>query len=128
MRHLLRSKKLLFIICGAFNFIISNSILLLLLPRINTSTASGISVGLNFFLGYILNRNFVFQKRKQLGQGNFVYFYRYLVIAIGSWIIYMISIPLLHNTFQVSKKVAAIILIPFLTVYSYLSQSRFVFK
>ena len=128
MRHLIKSKQLLFIICGAFNFIISNSILLLLLPRINTSTASGISVGLNFFLGYILNRNFVFQRRKQLGQGNFVYFYRYLVIAIGSWIIYMISIPLLHNTFQVSKQVAAIILIPFLTVYSYLSQSRFVFK
>ena len=128
MNRLIKSKQALFIICGGFNFLASNLTLLFLLPKINTSIASGVSVGINFFLGYLLNRNFVFKKQKYLGYDNFMYFSRYLLVSIGSWMIYIISIPLLHNTLHISKQTAAIALIPFLTIYSYLCQSRFVFK
>ena len=121
-------EKLRFLVFGVINFTATNLILVLLLPTIPTSLASGSAVIFNFLLGYFFNRYQVFGNRSFLSGKNYRYLKLYALVALGSWIIYMICIPILSSYLNVSKVISALLLIPILTIYSYLMQSRMVFN
>lgn len=118
-----------FLICGFANFILTNLLLISLLSiTLPTYLASGLTVLFNFILGYFINRNLVFRRRNWLQKQNNYYMLKYGVVALGSWFIYIICIPLICELLDTTKSIAAITLIPALTIYSYIMQSRLVFN
>ena len=127
-RYVNHSEALRFLVFGGINFAATNLMLILLLQTIPTSLASGCAVISNFLLGYFFNRYQVFRGRSYLSQKNQRYLRLYACVALGSWIIYVICIPLLSSYLNISKSISALLLIPVLTIYSYLMQSRIVFN
>mgnify|MGYP001164063644 CR=1 FL=1 len=124
-----RIERYSFLIFGFVNFLVTNLLLVGLLSIASpTFLASGLAVLFNFILGYFLNRNFVFSRRDWLHKHNKYYMLKYGFVALGSWLIYIICIPLICELLDTTKNIAAITLIPVLTIYSYLMQSRLVFN
>ena len=124
-----RIERYLFLICGFVNFLATNLLLVSLLSiTFPTFLASGLAVSFNYLFGYFLNRNLVFSRRGWLQKHNKYYMLKYGLVALGSWLIYMTCIPLICELLNITKGFAAITLIPVLTVYSYLMQSRLVFN
>lgn len=117
----------LFMAYGSLNFLITNASLLMLLTVIPTYAASAISIVINLSLGYILNRYKVFASRPFIKAASTDYLFRYLVVAAGTWLIYTAGIPAIKGYLGISKELSALILIPLLTIYSYVLQSKFVF-
>ena len=118
-----------FLIYGFVNFLATNLLLVGLLSIASpTFLASGFAVLFNYLFGYFLNRNHVFSRRDWLQKNNRYYMLKYGFVALGSWLIYIICIPLIYELLDVTKSIAAIILIPILTIYSYFMQSRLVFN
>ena len=124
-----RIERYSFLIYGFVNFLATNLLLVGLLSIASpTFLASGFAVLFNFLFGYFLNRNLVFSRRDWLQKHNRYYMLKYGFVALGSWLIYIICIPIIYELLDVTKSIAAIILIPVLTIYSYLMQSRLVFN
>ena len=122
-------EKYLFILYGCLNFAATNLLIVgLLSMSFPVFMASGLAVLFNFIFGYLLNRNLVFNGRKWLQKRNSVYLIRYAMVGFGSWVIYILFIPSISHVLNISESMAALTLIPFLTAYSYLMQSRIVFK
>jgi len=124
-----RRERYSFLIYGFMNFLATNLLLVVLLSTASpTFLASGLAVLFNYLFGYFLNRNLVFSRRDWLHKDNKYYMLKYGFVALGSWLIYIICIPLICELLDTTKGIAAIALIPVLTIYSYLMQSRLVFN
>lgn len=133
MRYPIKSKaptneKAYFLLFGAINFLLTNIGLFFALKIIPVQAATGAAVIFNFFIGYLLNRYYVFSSRPELNHGEKKYLLRYAIVALGSWILYISCIPILCNTIGISASIAAIAMIPILTIYSFIMQSHFVFR
>ena len=112
-----------FFIFGCLNFVITNIILQWLLIISTAYFATFVSQIVNFLIGYFLYSKFVFIVR--LREKSF--FFRYLFLAILSWNINFISINFLSIKFSFSKNLAALIMIPLLTIFSFVVQKYYVF-
>ena len=124
-----RIERYSFLIYGFVNFLATNLLLVVLLSIGSpTFLSTGLAVLFNYLFGYFVNRNLVFSRRDWLQKNNKYYMLKYGFVALGSWLIYIICIPLICELLDTMKSIAAIILIPFLTIYSYLMQSRLVFN
>ena len=113
-----------FIILGLLNFLITNIVLqiLLLVTTINLSTL--ISQITNISLGYLFYSKYVFLVEKK----NYNSFLKYLYLAFFSWQLNSLSINFLHNQFSLNKNNSAFLMIPLLTIISFLAQKYYVFK
>ena len=124
-----RTERYLFLIYGFVNFLATNLLLVVLLSIGSpTFLSSGLAVLFNYLFGYFVNRNLVFNRRNWLHKDNKCYMLKYGFVALGSWLIYIICIPLICELLDTTKSIAAITLIPVLTIYSYIMQSRLVFS
>ena len=120
MRYKTESK---FFIFGLINFLITNISLQVLLIIFVIPLATFISQIVNFSLGYIFYGKFVFNVKKT----NNSIFMKYILLAIFSWQLNYISISLLSRNFLISKGIAALLMIPFLTLFSFFIQKKYVF-
>lgn len=121
-----KGQKRRFLSLGITNVIITNTFLQLLLSFsiMPTSIATLISQLINMFLGYILYSKFVFKNKKLLIR-NFIVKYIFLMTIIWLTNFYLINILVF---FGLIRSFAALILIPFLAITSYILQRYFVFK
>ena len=112
-----------FFILGTVNFLITNILLQWLLIFNTVYLATFFSQLLNFLIGYYLYSKFVFLVKAK----DFSFFSKYISLALFSWQINSISINFLYDRFLVSKNLAALIMIPVLTIFSFLVQKYYVF-
>ena len=116
-------KKRLFLVIGIFNMFLTNIILQILLILGSTFQATVISQIFNFIIGYYLYGKKVFKVNKL----DKFFFKKYLLLALTLW---MLNYGLIQSFFYfgVNKNITALLLIPFLALFSYYCQNRFVFK
>ena len=112
-----------FLILGFFNFLITNIILQILLLISSISIATFISQFTNITIGYFLYSKFVFLVKNK----NFKNFLKYFIIAMITWQLNYFSINYLYNKLSFNKNIAAILMIPILTLISFLLQKYYVF-
>ena len=112
-----------FIIFGIFNVFLSNLLLQILLIYLSSFTATFYSQIVNFLLGYYLYGIKVF-RLKNLGIKNFI---KYLLLVICLWNFNWILIEFFYS-FDISRNIAALVIVPFLALISYISQKYIVFK
>ncbi len=121
-----KGQKKVFLFLGIINMAITNSFLQLFLNFyfISTSLATFGSQLINMTLGYLLYSTIVF-KRKKIFVKKIVF--RYLLLMLFIWLTNFYFIYLLEFLgFQ--RNVGALILIPFLSILSFIIQKYFVFK
>ena len=116
-------EKRLFLIFGGFNFLITNVILqinLLIMPVILATILSQL---INLIVGYYFYGKKVFKVSKL----DKFFFKKYLLLALTLW---MLNFGLIQSFFYfgVNKNISALLLIPFLALFSYFCQNKFVFK
>ena len=116
-------KKRLFLVLGIFNMLVTNIILQILLLMVPTSVATIISQIFNFLIGYYLYGKKVF-KVKKLDK---FFLKKYLFLALTLWILNLGFIESFFY-FGVNKNLTALLLIPFLALFSYICQNKIVFK
>ncbi len=123
--RILKSKSFLnFLFFGLINLFFTNLILQISLLYLPIWLCTLFSQSINFLFGFYLYGKFVFKKNtKSLKK-----FFKYLIIAIFSWILNTSLIYILSILIGYSENLAAIILIPILAIYSFLAQKYFVFK
>ena len=116
-------KKRLFLVLGIFNMLVTNIILQILLVMVPTSVATIISQIFNFLIGYYLYGKKVF-KVKKLDK---FFLKKYLFLALTLWIL---NFGFIESCFYfgVNKNLTALLLIPFLALFSYICQNKLVFK
>lgn len=112
-----------FLILGFFNFLITNIILQILLLISSISIATFISQFTNITIGYFLYGKFVFLVKNK----NFKNFLRYSIIALITWQLNYFSINFFYSQLSFNKNIAAILMIPILTLISFLLQKYYVF-
>ncbi len=113
-----------FLIYGIINFTITNIILQILLLFVNVWISAILSQIINSLIGYKLYSRYVFKinnYRKSL-------FIRYILFAFIVYILNAKLIILLSSNYLISKNLSALILVPFLTSFSFISQKFLVFK
>ena len=116
-------KKRLFLVIGIVNMFLTNIILQILLFLVSTLLATIISQIFNFIIGYYFYGKKVFKVNKL----DKFFFKKYLLLALTLW---MLNYGLIQSFFYfgVNKNITALLLIPFLALFSYYCQNRFVFK
>lgn len=114
-----------FLFFGILNFLITQIILGLSLLLIPVYLATFISQITNLIIGYYLYSRFVFDFKKKYISKNFIL---YLSYAILIWLINWLTIYFININFNINKNLIAILLIPFLVVFSYLVQKNIIFK
>jgi len=117
-----KSKKSLFIFYGIINTLITNFLLqitLLVFPIILATLLSQI-FNLNF--GFYLYGKKVFQVKYFRKR----YYFKYLIISCFLWNINWICISFL-NSYNISRNLSALIVIPFLALISFMYQKYFIF-
>ena len=112
-----------FLILGFFNFLITNIILQILLLISSISIATFISQFKNITIVYFLYIKLVFLVKNK----NFKNFLKYFMIALLTWQLNYFSINFLYNQLSFNKNIAAILMIPILTLTSFLAQKYYVF-
>ena len=118
-----KGEKRLFIMFGILNFLVTNFTLQISLLFFHTFVATSLSQIINFFIGFYLYGKKVFK----LNYLNNLIFKKYLLLNICLWFInYGLIQTFFNNGFN--KNIVAIVIIPFLVVFSYLAQKHFVFK
>ena len=118
----INNKESLFIYYGILNTIITNILLqisLLFLPIVLSTFISQI-FNLNF--GYFLYGKKVFRV-KYLRKKQYI---KYVIVNLFIWNINWILISIL-NSYNISKNLAALIVIPFLALISFKYQKHFIF-
>ena len=116
-------KKRLFLVIGIVNMFLTNIILQILLFLVSTLLATIISQIFNFIIGYYFYGKKVFKVNKL----DKFFFKKYLLLALTLW---MLNFGLIQSFFYfgVNKNISALLLIPFLALFSYYCQNKFVFK
>ena len=121
--HLINNKKVLFLIYGLVNVFITNLLLQILLLFFPIFFATLISQIFNLNFGFYIYGLKVF-KVKFLGKKIYLkYFFLHLLIWILNWFL----INLLYS-FNISKNLAALFVVPFLALISYVYQKNIVFN
>ena len=121
-KPLLKGRKRLFLLYGIANFLVTNSVLhllLLVIPIYLATIASQIS---NLIIGFYLYGKKVFK------MNNLTYkeLSKYILLASFNWILNYVSIKVLYEN-GINKNLAAILNIPFLVLISYSFQKRYIF-
>ena len=117
-----KSRKSLFIFYGILNTLITNFLLqisLLFFPVILATLFSQI-FNLNF--GFYLYGKKVFEVKYLRKR----YYFKYLIISLFLWNVNWICISFL-NSYNISKNLSALIVIPFLALISFMYQKYFIF-
>ena len=117
-------EKFRFLFYGTINTIFSNIILHLFLLISSIAFATFLSQFTNLLIGFFLYSKKVFNiknfSKNQL--------YLYCLLAIISWKLNFILIIFLKNKIDISRNLAAIIILPILAIWSYFIQKIFIFK
>ena len=121
-KHFSRGRKRLFLFYGIANFLITNSVLHLLLLVIPIFLATIISQITNLVIGFYLYGKKVFK------MNNLTYkeLRKYILLASFIWILNYASIRFMYDI-GINKNLAAIFNIPFLVLISYSFQKRYIF-
>ena len=121
--HLKNNKKFLFLIYGLVNVLITNFLLqiFLLFSPIFFSTLLSQTFNLNF--GFYLYGRKVFKVKFLCKK---IYF-KYLFFHFFLWILNWFLINFIYS-FNISKNLAALFLVPFLALISYVYQKNIVFN
>ena len=122
LRFNTRSKFLFF---GFLNFLITQIILginLLLMP---VYIATFISMTINVIIGYFVYSKFVFNYENRYSSKIFSL---YILYAILIWLINWFTINFFYLTFNINKNITAILILPFLVIFSYLVQKLIIFR
>ena len=117
-----QGKKRLFLFYGITNFLITNSVLHLLLLVIPIFLATIASQITNLIIGFNLYGKKVF-KMKNL---TYKEFSKYILLAAFNWTLNYVSIRFMYEN-GINKNLAAIFTIPFLAVISYSFQRKYIF-
>ena len=112
-----------FIFFGLINAILTNLILQIMLLFSSTISAAFVSQFFNFNFGYYFYGKKVFIVRS-LNKNSFI---KYILLNLLIWNINWLLINFL-NSFNISRSLASLILIPFLALLSFLFQKYFVFR
>ena len=122
MKPFSRGRKRLFLFYGITNFLITNSVLHLLLLVIPIFLATIASQITNLIIGFYLYGKKVF-KMKNL---TYKEFNKYILLASFNWTLNYISIRFMYEN-GIHKNLAAIFTIPFLVIISYSFQKKYIF-
>ena len=117
-----QGRKRLFLLYGITNFLITNSVLHLLLLVIPIFLATIASQITNLIIGFYLYGKKVF-KMKNL---TYKEFSKYILLAAFNWTLNYVSIRFMYES-GINKNLAAIFTIPFLVAISYSFQRRYIF-
>ena len=115
-------KKRLFLICGSFNFIITNTTLhisLILMPIFFSTILSQL---INLVLGYFLYGKIVFKFQRLTN----AIFQKYFLLSLILWSLNFVFIKLFFSL-GFNKNLIAIAITPFLVLISFLIQKKWVF-
>ena len=127
MKFLISTKskrtKRLFLIFGIINFLITNIILQISLLFSPTLFATVLSQLVNFLIGYYLYGKKVFN----VSRLNSFIFKKYFILSLILWLLNFGFIELFFY-YGMNKNLSAIIIIPFLVSFSYLSQKYLIFR
>ena len=117
-----QGRKRLFLLYGIANFLITNSVLHLLLLVIPIFLATIISQITNLVIGFYLYGKKVFK------MNNLTYkeLRKYILLASFIWILNYASIRFMYDI-GINKNLAAILTIPFLVLISYFFQKKYIF-
>ena len=117
-----QGRKRLFLFYGIANFLITNSVLHLLLLVIPIFLATIVSQITNLIIG------FYFYGKKVFKMKNLTYqeFSKYVLLASFNWTLNYVSIRFMYEN-GINKNLAAILTIPFLVLISYSFQRRYIF-
>ena len=117
-----QGRKRLFLFYGIANFLITNSVLHLLLLVIPIFLATIISQFTNLAIGFYLYGKKVFK------MNNLTYkeLRKYILLASFIWILNYASIRFMYEI-GINKNLAAIFTIPFLVLISYFFQKKYIF-
>ena len=117
-----QGRKRLFLLYGIANFLITNSVLHLLLLVIPIFLATIISQITNLVIGFYLYGKKVFK------MNNLTYkeLRKYILLASFIWILNYASIRFMYDI-GINKNLAAIFTIPFLVLISYFFQKKYIF-
>ena len=117
-----KGTKRLFLLYGIANFLITNSVLHLLLLVIPIFLATIISQITNLAIGFYLYGKKVFK------MNNLTYreLKKYILLVSLNWILNYVSIRLLFEN-GIHKNLAAIFTLPFLVLISYFFQNKYIF-
>ena len=120
--HLNNNKKVLFLIYGLVNVLITNLLLQILLFFSPIFIATLISQIFNLNFGFYIYGLKVF-KVKFLGKKIYL---KYLFLHLLIWILNWFLINFIYS-FNISKNLAALFVVPFLALISYVYQKNIVF-
>ena len=115
-------RKRLFLFYGIANFIITNSVLHLLLLVIPIFLATIISQITNLAIGFYLYGKKVFK----MNDLTYKELRKYILLASFIWILNYASIRFMYEI-GINKNLAAIFTIPFLVLISYFFQKKYIF-
>ena len=117
-----KGRKRLFLLYGITNFLITNSVLHLLLLVIPIFLATIASQITNLIIGFYLYGKKVFKMKNLTYQE----FRKYILLASFNWTLNYVSIRFMYEN-GINKNLAAIFTIPFLVLISYSFQRRYIF-
>ena len=117
-----QGRKRLFLLYGITNFLITNSVLHLLLLVIPIFLATIASQITNLIIGFYLYGKKVFKMKNLTYQE----FSKYILLASFNWTLNYVSIRFMYEN-GINKNLAAIFTIPFLVLISYSFQRRYIF-
>ena len=117
-----KGRKRLFLLYGITNFLITNSVLHLLLLVIPIFLATIASQITNLIIGFYLYGKKVFKMKNLTYQE----FRKYILLASFNWTLNYVSIRFMYEN-GINKNLAAILTIPFLVLISYSFQRRYIF-
>ena len=117
-----QGRKRLFLLYGIANFLITNSVLHLLLLVIPIFLATIASQIANLIIGFYLYGKKVFKMKNLTYQE----FSKYILLASFNWTLNYVSIRFMYEN-GINKNLAAIFTIPFLVLISYSFQRRYIF-
>ena len=117
-----QGRKRLFLFYGIINFLITNSVLHLLLLVIPIFLATISSQITNLIIGFYLYGKKVF-KIKNLTYQEFC---KYILLVSFNWTLNYVSIRFMYEN-GINKNLAAIFTIPFLVLISYIFQRKYIF-
>ena len=123
INFLTKGRKRLFLLYGTTNFLITNSILQLLLLIIPIFLATIISQITNLLVGFYLYGKKVFK----LNNLTYRELRKYCLLASFNWTVNYLLIRLLYE-YGINKNLAAILTIPFLVLISYYFQKKYIFN
>lgn len=123
LKFFFNEKKRLFIIYGILNFLITNFVLHISLFFIPIILATALSTITNILIGFYLYGKKVFRVIK-FSRKLLLY---YLILSFCSWSLNFLFIKIMSE-FGIQRNLAAIIIIPILSILSYVNLNKFVFS